>query len=68
MDDKQRVLAKIIAYKFGYDDETAGRVADDMMEDDFPKNGVRTIGEAIAYIDFVHGKARLAAGTGPAIA
>ena len=45
------VLTKIIAYKFGYPLGLAECVARDMIRDDFPKNGVKTMGEAIAYLD-----------------
>ena len=55
MDKKNgTVLAKIIAYKFGYDGETVGKVADDMIRDDFPLTNIKTIGQAITYLDFVH--------------
>ena len=47
------VLAKLIAFKFNYDDETARAVAEDMLADDFPKNGITTVGGAIVFLDYV---------------
>jgi hypothetical protein len=58
MKNKQTVLAKIIAFKFDYDDETAALVAEDMIADDFVLNKIKTMGEAIAYLDFVHDELR----------
>ena len=58
MKGKERVLAKIIAFKFDYDDETAGKVADDLIRDDFPLNKITTMGEAIAFLDRVHDELR----------
>ena len=54
------VLAGIIAYKFGYDlrDVRARAVAEDMLRDDFPKNAIKTVGGAIAYLDYVKSLAR----------
>jgi hypothetical protein len=48
-----KVLAKLIAYKFGYDEEAARAVAEDMLRDDFPKNGITTVGGAIVFLDYV---------------
>ena len=47
------VLAKIISHKLGYPLGLAETIARDMIRDDFPKNGVKTMGEAIAYLDAV---------------
>jgi hypothetical protein len=52
------VLAKIIAFKFGYDIEAARAVAEDMVRDDFPKNGITTMGGAVVYLDYVKGLVR----------
>jgi len=46
-------LAKIIAFKFGYDEAQARAVAEDMIRDDFPKNGIATMGGAVVYLDYV---------------
>jgi hypothetical protein len=48
-----KVLAKLIAFKFGYDEEAARAVAEDMLRDDFPKNGITTVGGAIVFLDYV---------------
>jgi len=53
-----KVLAKLIAYKFGYDEEAARAVAEDMLRDDFPKNGITTVGGAIVFLDYVKGLSR----------
>jgi len=58
MKNKQTVLAKIIAHKFGYDDETGEKLAKDMIKDDFPLNKIKTMGAALAYLNFVHDEAR----------
>ncbi|GEM_PF-2325623 len=47
------VLTKLIAYKFGCDLGEARAVAEDMLRDDFPKNGITTAGGAIVYLDYV---------------
>jgi hypothetical protein len=52
------ILAKLIAFKFGYEDEAARAVAEDMLRDDFPKNGITTVGGAIVYLDYVKSLAR----------
>lgn len=65
VNEKKGVLAKIIAFKMGYDEITAEAVAADMIRDDFPKNGVLTMGAAIRYIDNVQ-ELRRAAGKGEA--
>lgn len=56
------VLAKIISHKLGYPLGLAECVARDMIRDDFPKNGVKTMGEAIAYLDEVRARADKAGG------
>jgi hypothetical protein len=48
-----KVLAKLIAFKFGYDEEAARAVAEDMLRDDFPRNGITTVGGAIVFLDYV---------------
>ena len=50
---KQTIVATI-AEKFGYDQASAEAVADDMIRDDFPKNGIKTMDDAYAYIDYVY--------------
>jgi len=60
MKDKKGILAKIIAFKTGYDEITAEAIAADMIRDDFPKNGVLTMGAAIRYIDNVQELRRMA--------
>ena len=52
-DIKNMVLTRVIATKFGYPDGLAETIARDMLRDDFPRNDIRTMGEAIAYIDKV---------------
>jgi len=47
------VLAKIIAFKFGYTEAAARAVAEDMLRDDFPKNGITTMSGAIVFLDYV---------------
>ncbi|MEN6560895.1 MAG: hypothetical protein ABFD52_08990 [Acidobacteriota bacterium] len=47
------VLAKLIAFKFGYSLSVARAVAEDMIHDDFPKNGITTAGGVIVYLDYV---------------
>jgi len=63
MNAKKGVLAKIIAFKMGYDEITSEKIAADMIADDFPKNGILTMGAAIRYIDNVQ-ELRRAAGKG----
>jgi hypothetical protein len=53
-----KVLAKLIAYKFGYGEREARAVAEDMLRDDFPKNGITSVGGAIGYLDYVKSLAR----------
>ena len=55
---KESVLVRIIAAKFGYDDETAALVAEDMIADDFVLNKIKTMGQAIAFLDRVHDELR----------
>ena len=63
----QSVLERVLMFKLGYDEVTVAAVADDLLRDDFPKNGITTIGEAIAYIDVLRTEAHSKAGTAPAI-
>jgi hypothetical protein len=58
LQEKRNVVAKIITYKFGYSPMVAESIADDFIRDDFPKNNIRTMGEAVAFIDFVYAEAR----------
>jgi hypothetical protein len=48
---KATVLGRIIARKFDFDEVVAEDIARDMIEDDFPANGITTMGAAIAYIE-----------------
>ena len=52
------VLEKVLMYKFNYDPVTAESVAADLLRDDFPANGITTIGQAIAFLDRVHDELR----------
>lgn len=52
------VLAKLIAYKFGCGEAVARVAAEEMLRDDFPKNGITTVGGAIVYLDYVKGLVR----------
>jgi hypothetical protein len=45
------VLGRIIARKFDFDEVVAESIARDMIMDDFPANGIKTMGAAIAYIE-----------------
>ena len=45
------VLERVLMNKFAYDPITARSIADDLLRDDFPKNDIRNIGQAIAYLD-----------------
>jgi hypothetical protein len=49
--DLERLTAKLIAFKFGYTEMVAESLAVDFCRDDFPKNGIQTAGQAIAYLD-----------------
>lgn len=48
-----KTLAKLIVFKCGTEPEVAEVAADEMIDDDFPKNNVRTMGQAIAYLDYI---------------
>jgi len=63
MHEKRGVLSKIIAFKMGLGEGEADLIAADMIRDDFPKNGILTMGGAIAFIDHVQ-ELRRAAGKG----
>ena len=47
------VLVRIVANKFNYPDGLAETVVRDLLKSDFPANDIRTMGEAIAYLDKV---------------
>ena len=49
----KKVVAKLIVFKLGAEPELAEIVADEMIADDFPKNGVKAMGQAIAFLDYV---------------
>lgn len=55
---KKETLAKVIAYKFGYEKDVAESIAEDFIRDDFPKSGVRTMGQAVAHLDWVLAEVR----------
>jgi len=48
---KATVLGKVIANRFDFDEVVAESIARDMIRDDFPMNGITTMGAAIAYIE-----------------
>ena len=50
---KLSVLTQLIAFKFGYVPALAESIAKDMIRDDFPKNGIHTMGQVVAFLDFV---------------
>jgi hypothetical protein len=56
---KKETVAKLVAYKIGYENEVAESIADDLMRSDFPLNHIKTMGEALAYIDFVLAESRV---------
>jgi hypothetical protein len=49
----KKTLAKLIVFKCGTPEEVAEIAAEEMIADDFPKNGVKTMGQAIAFLDYV---------------
>jgi hypothetical protein len=49
----KKTLAKLIVFKCGTQEEVAEFAAEEMISDDFPKNHVRTMGQAIAYLDYI---------------
>ena len=53
MEIKQTTIAKIITFKFGIPAPAAEIAAEEMVKDDFPKNGIRTMGQAIGYLEHV---------------
>lgn len=53
MSINKKTLAKLIVFKCGTEPEVAEIAAEEMIADDFPKNGVKTMGQAIAYLDYV---------------
>ena len=53
MSIKKTTLAKVIAAKFGYDDITAEAAAGDFIRSDFRLNGITTMGQAIAFLDYI---------------
>jgi hypothetical protein len=58
MSIKKETVAKIIAAKFGYEKDVAESIAEDFIRDDFPKSGVKTMGQAIAHLDWVLAEVR----------
>ena len=50
---KRETIVKLIMRKLGLDRLFAELVADDMIRDDFPKNGIKTMGGVITYLDYV---------------
>ncbi len=50
---KRETIIKIIAFKLGFDRTAAESIADDMISDDFPKNGIKTMGQAIGYLEHI---------------
>lgn len=50
---KPEVVARIVAFKFGFEMPEARSIADDMIRDDFKINGIKTMGGVIEYIDYV---------------
>jgi hypothetical protein len=50
---KTTVLGKVIANRFDFDEVVAESIARDMIADDFPMNGIKTMGEAIRYIEAI---------------
>ncbi len=52
------ILTKLIVNKLGYGAAEAQRVAELMLVDDFPKNGIRTVGQALEFLDYVNGLRR----------
>jgi hypothetical protein len=48
------VLAKLITEKCGTPKPVAEIAAEEMIRDDFPQNGIGTMGQAIAYLDRLH--------------
>lgn len=49
----KHLTARILEVKLDYPEGYAASIADDFIRDDFPKNGIRTPGQAIAYLDEV---------------
>jgi len=55
MNINKKTLAKLIVFKCGTPEEIAEVAAEEMIHDDFPKNGIKTMGQAIAFLDYVGG-------------
>ena len=53
MSINKKTLAKLIMFKCGTPEYVAEIAAEEMIADDFPKNGVKTMGQAIAFLDYV---------------
>jgi hypothetical protein len=53
MNINKRTVAKLIVFKLGAEPELAEIVADEMIADDFPLNKIKTMGQVIAYLDYV---------------
>jgi len=52
---KRETIIKLIIAKCGLERPVAEVAADEMIRDDFPKNGIRTMGAALGYIEHVAG-------------
>lgn len=53
MSINKKAVAKLIVFKLGASPELADLVADDMIADDFPINGIKTMGQVIGFLDYV---------------
>jgi hypothetical protein len=54
MDINKTALAKPIMAKCKMPSLVAEIAAQEMIDDDFPMNGIKTMDEAIVFIDYVH--------------
>jgi len=50
---KRSTIVKLIKHFFGIEGMTAEIAADEMIRDDFPKNGIKTMGRVIGYFEYV---------------
>lgn len=50
---KSSTIIKLIKHFFGMEGIAAEIAADEMIRDDFPKNGIKTMGEVIRYFEYV---------------
>ena len=55
MSIKKTTLAKLIEFKCGTPKAVAEIAAEEMIHDDFPMNGIKTMGQAITFLDHVNG-------------